>query len=458
MDHTTLRRTLRRGVILLGWLVWPSVLWAASPANSCVACHRASEGQRRGPATLFAEDVHAQRGLSCVDCHGGDPTSMDPTVAMAPPPAASAEGGSAPIGAGPSGWRAGGGVDPTKGFIGRPKRQEIPQLCARCHADPSYMRKYNPNLPTDQYAKYLTSQHGKRNSVGDPDVAVCTSCHEAHGIRAKTDPLSPVFPTNIPGTCAECHSDATIMQRHGLPVTQHWEYSQSVHGQALLFRGDRAAPHCASCHGSHEASRPGAIAIGNVCAQCHSLTRDLFTKSPHKAAHEALGLPECEVCHGNHLIRKPTDEMLGTGADALCIQCHEPGSQGFATAQRMRAAIERQKAQVASAKTVIADASQLGMDVSDAEFELHEAETKLTQARTYVHSFSAATMEPIVEDGLQHARRSEEEGQHAIHEFRFRRQGLWMTLLIIGLLVGGLWLKMRDLEQPKAQPKPPEQH
>jgi len=377
------------------------------------------EAGSRGPATVFTEDVHFQRGLSCADCHGGDPTSADPTVAM----------------------------DPANGFRGRPARTDIPQFCARCHADPAYMRKYNPNLPTDQYAKYLTSQHGKRNSVGDVDVAVCTSCHEAHGIRSKQDPASPVYPTNIPGTCASCHTDSAIMERHGLPVTQHWEYSQSVHGQALLFRGDRAAPHCASCHGSHEASKPGAIAIGNVCAQCHALTRDLFAKSPHKAAHEALGLPECEVCHGNHLIRKPSDEMLGTGPGALCVNCHEPGSAGFLAAQTMREGLERLKGQLASAKTVVGEAGQLGMDVAEAEYALHEAETSLTKARTYVHSFSTAAMLPVVEEGLKDVEQAHAEGQQAIHEFHFRRHGLWATLAILGVLVIGLLLLIRDLDR-----------
>ena len=310
------------------------------------------------------------------------------------------------------------------------------------------MRRYNPNLPTDQYAKYLTSQHGKRFVTGDADVPVCTSCHDAHGIRSKKDPASPVFPTNIPGTCATCHTDATIMGRHGLPVTQHWEYSQSVHGQALLFRGDRAAPHCASCHGSHEAAKPGAIAVGNVCAQCHALTRDLFAKSPHKAAHEALGLPECEVCHGNHLIRAPSDEMLGTGPNAVCIHCHEPGSTGYVTAQRMRQHIETLKARVADAEAVVAKAAQLGMDMGDAEFELNEARTQLTQARTYVHSFSSAAMQPMVEEGQRHAQLANGQGQQAVYEFHFRRQGLWVTLIIVLCLVGGLWLKIRDIERP----------
>lgn len=405
---------------LAGLLLWPRQVWPAEKPNTCLECHAQMEGDVRGPASLFPEDVHAQRGLGCADCHGGDPASMDPTVAM----------------------------DPAKGFLGRPARQEIPQFCARCHGDPVYMRKYNPNLPTDQYLKYLTSQHGKRNQTGDPDVAVCTSCHEAHGIRSKKDPASPVYPTNIPGTCASCHADSAIMERHHLPVTQHWEYLQSVHGQALLVRGDRGAPHCASCHGSHEASKPGAIAIGNVCAQCHGLVRDLFAKSPHKAAHEALGLPECEVCHGNHLIRKPTDELLGTGPGALCITCHEPGSTGYVTAQQMRGAIERLKGRLASAEATVEQAAQLGMDMADAEFEVHEAQAKLTQARTYVHSFSATAIQPSVEEGVQRAQQAEEDGQHAVREFHFRRHGLWATLGILILLVAGLWLTIREIERP----------
>ena len=390
----------------------------ALAADSCVECHSSFETDAAAPTQAWGHDVHAARGLSCADCHGGDRTASEPETAM----------------------------DPAKGFVGRPARADIPALCARCHGDPTYMRRFNPNLPTDQYLKYLTSQHGKRlTERADPDVAVCTSCHEAHGIRSKKDPLSPVFVTNIPGTCAECHADERRMAPHGLPVKQHWEYAQSVHGQALLFRGDRAAPHCASCHGSHEAARPGVVAIGNVCAQCHALSRDLFVKSPHKAAHEALGLPECEVCHGNHLIQRPSDEMLGTGPEAVCTSCHEPDSAGFRTAQQMRATIERLKTRLADAETVVTRAEQLGMDVSDAEYALHEAGTKLTQARAYVHSFSVETMTPIVEDGLTHVGDARGAGEAAIKAFHFRRQGLWVTLAILGLLAVGLLLVIRDL-------------
>lgn len=411
-------------LFIIAALLCPDPSWGAAKPDSCLECHQAIEGVAQGPAVLFQEDIHAQRGLSCADCHGGDPTAADQDKAM----------------------------DPAKGFTGRPTRQEIPQFCARCHSDPSYMRRFNPNLPTDQYAKYLTSQHGKSNSTGGSDAAVCTSCHMAHGIRSKKDPASGVYPTNIPTTCASCHNDPAIMKRHGLSVTQFWEYSQSVHGQALLVKGDRGAPHCASCHGSHEAAKPGMIAIGNVCAQCHSLQRDLFTHSPHKDAHEALGLPECEACHSNHLIVKPSDEMLGTGSDALCVNCHQPGSTGYLSAQQMREHLERLKTKLTSANGVITEAARLGMDTSDGDFEIREANSKLTQARSYIHSFSVNRLQPIVDEGVRHADQAENHGRQAISEFHFRRHGLWITLVILTLLILGLVWKIRDTER-KQGPK-----
>lgn len=392
---------------------------AAGKPDSCTACHAELEGDTRGPAALFREDVHFQRGLTCVDCHGGDAAAADQEAAM----------------------------DPKKGYTGVPARKDIPQFCARCHADPSYMRRYNPNLPTDQFAKYLSSAHGKGNAAGQPGSAMCSSCHGAHGIRSKKDPFSPSYPTNIPGMCAACHSDSKIMEPYHLPVTQHWEYVQSVHGQALLVRGDRGAPSCASCHGAHEAAKPGALSIGNVCAQCHALTSELFAHSPHKAAHEALGLRQCEVCHGNHLIRSPSDAMLGTGPDAVCVSCHEPGTAGYVAAQKMRGTIESLKDGMAESKADLKRAGRLGMDTGEGEFALNEAATKLTQARTYVHSFSMKQLGPIAAEGMSQVRLAQGYARRAIEEFGFRRKGLWAALAVIALLVVLLILKIRDIDR-----------
>ena len=44
--------------------------------SSCIECHAKLDDPRlSAPAKLFDNDIHRARGLSCNDCHGGDPNA-----------------------------------------------------------------------------------------------------------------------------------------------------------------------------------------------------------------------------------------------------------------------------------------------------------------------------------------------------------------------------------------------
>ena len=107
--------------------------------NSCLECHSILTDNLGVTEEKFSQDIHAQKGLTCASCHGGDATNDDPEIAM--------------------GKKA--------GFKGKITRAQIPQLCGSCHSDPAVMRKYNPSLRTDQLSQYHTSIHGKRLATGD---------------------------------------------------------------------------------------------------------------------------------------------------------------------------------------------------------------------------------------------------------------------------------------------------
>src|SRR5215469_8882886 len=141
--------------------------------NSCLDCHSALPEPLGVSQEKFSQDIHAQRGLTCASCHGGDPSRDDPDKAMSR----------------------------TAGWKGKIDRKQIPQLCAGCHSDPAYMRQFNPSLRTDQLAQYHTSVHGKRLATGDTKVAVCTDCHSVHDLKAPNDPRSTVNPVNVANTC-----------------------------------------------------------------------------------------------------------------------------------------------------------------------------------------------------------------------------------------------------------------
>lgn len=396
-----------------------AVVSRASEKDYCVECHKALDGSAKEPTDGIEGDIHFKRGLSCSDCHGGDPTKEDFTEAK----------------------------DPAKGFVGKPKRNDIPLFCGKCHADPAYMRRFNPNIKTDQLAKYDESQHGKLNREGDHKTAVCVSCHGVHGIREANDPIAPVFITNIPKTCASCHADKEYMKDYPIPTNQMEEYEASVHGEALLKKGDRGAPACSSCHGSHNAALPLTAAVGNVCAQCHSLTRDLFANSPHKSAYDELGIPECEACHGNHKIARTSDDILGTGAGGVCVKCHKADSSGYAAAASMKSAIEMLKTDINGLEDTVTKAERLGMEVSDTKFYLDEAKNSLTKSRTYVHTFSKDKVEEITSSGVSLVVKAKEKGMKAINEFNFRRKWLVAVIGIILLLAVALYLKVREMER-----------
>ena len=282
---------------LAGFLVLAACMSYGQTKNSCLDCHAGLPDALGVTAGKFSQDIHAQKGLTCASCHGGDPTSDDPDKAMSPR----------------AGWK------------GKIDRKQVPQLCGSCHSDPTYIRQFNPSLRTDQLPQYHTSVHGKRLAAGDTKVAVCTDCHGVHDLRAPSDPRSTVNPVNVAETCAHCHADADYMHGYSIPTDQFAKYTSSVHHQALAVRGDLSAPTCPTCHGNHGAAPPGVDKVQNVCSNCHAFQDQMYEKSSHQKAFQEASLPGCVVCHGNHAIIHPTDAILGTGPDAVCMRCHARG-------------------------------------------------------------------------------------------------------------------------------------
>ncbi len=361
-------------------------------------------------------DVHGQHGLGCNDCHGGDPTSADNAM------------------------------DPKKGFIGKPKRQDIPKLCARCHSDGAYMRKYNPSLRTDQLAQYLTSIHGQRLAKGDTNVAVCTDCHGVHGIKPASDGQSKVNPLNVVSTCGACHADANKMKPYGIKTDQVAGYCASVHHEALVDRGDTSAPTCVTCHGNHGAAPPGVSSVENVCSNCHVFQAQLFDGSPHKAAFAAAGMPGCVTCHSNHKIQHPSDGMIGTGNQSVCTNCHTQGDDGMKQAVAMHDELVKLNDNIEKADALLDRAERSGMEVSQAKLSQAEARAALTKARVSIHSFNAAGIQPDVQTGTKLAAADLAAGEQAMAERDYRRRGLGVAVLLILLTIAGLWMFIREIE------------
>ncbi len=414
--------------------------------NRCILCHTDSESQSaenlffvpsgsRQPAGHMnlkevVEDTHFRRGLLCAGCHGGDPTADF-------------------------------GHDFVKEWPEKDREKNrawVAQFCARCHSDPARMHEFNPSLPTDQLAKFKDSPHGRTLLEKHDDRAPsCVSCHGVHGIRPAKDPQSKVYAQRVPETCGACHADPKIMagftlpDGSPLPTNQLAEYRDSVHGRALLVRGDLGAPACNTCHGNHAATPPGVTQVSRSCSLCHSANSSLFDGSKHKLAFDQHNWPECGKCHGNHNIAKTHDSMLATGPGQLCGDCHrqyaKEDPQCIKTADYFHDTIT----QLDQARTRFIAVSEKvaarGLDVDPINNQLTDLGDALKKSRTYVHSFSRNTFQQVAAPGEEAVKHADVLVSQADEEYKYRQIGLAVSIALIGVLMGAIYLKLRQMEK-----------
>lgn len=126
---------------------------AEQPETVCIQCHGSLPDRLGAPVKLWRTSVHAENGISCNACHGGDP--KDAADAM----------------------------NRSRGFLGAPKEADIPAFCGRCH----------PGVLKD----YLASAHGRALGKGGP---TCVTCHTNHAIQRASLALINEK------TCSRCHS------------------------------------------------------------------------------------------------------------------------------------------------------------------------------------------------------------------------------------------------------------
>jgi predicted CXXCH cytochrome family protein len=143
------------------------------------------------------------------------------------------------------------GVLSAKDVRSRVYPTNLPAVCAKCHADPVYMKGYG--IPTNQYSEYVTSVHGvallQKKDLGAP---ACNSCHGNHG-------ATPPGVESISKVCGSCHALNADL------------FSSSPHKRAF---DEKHLPECETCHGNHGVVAATAKMLGTdkdaVCTRCHS--------------------------------------------------------------------------------------------------------------------------------------------------------------------------------------------
>lgn len=292
-------------LLIMGWLSFAPFGLAAvaeagaptgDPGNlTCQVCH-ATPGLKMQLASgeiisetvelqTFSQSVHGAT-LQCTACH--------PDISGYPHPARD---------------------------VTHPSARDIPYLmrsyanCGSCHPD--------------EYSEYVGSVHAQALNAGKSDSAVCSDCHGAHDIGpAKPSEVGLALGPAV-YACAGCHSE------------EFDQYKNSVHGQALLEKGDLNVPTCVDCHGVHNMHpakdsvnfRAQSVAMCSSChanaklmqqyglstdilttyvADFHGTTAQLFPDNTGRAPKQAM----CYDCHGNH------DVQSTVGANGMAVQAN----------------------------------------------------------------------------------------------------------------------------------------
>jgi hypothetical protein len=262
-------------------------------------------------ATAFA--VRAQENADCLTCHGDKSFTTERngrTVSVF--------------------------VD-GKAFAGS-MHKDVP--CVGCHADlagkdlPHESRPGRVDCGTchsSEAADHAASLHGVASRKGDPNAPRCSTCHGTHDILRAKDPRSKVAPQNVPFTCGGCHREGSpVSRQYNIPQQNILEnYSESIHGEALMKKGLTVAATCASCHTPHKIlphtdprSSINRKNIASTCTQCHSQIENVHRKVIRGELWEKEShvLPACVDCHQPHKVRKVFyDQGM---ADADCMRCH----------------------------------------------------------------------------------------------------------------------------------------
>ena len=276
---------LSRARYLIGLLfvaLVSSVAYAAPPlaTKDCLTCHNLTPTARQKEepvglyvnAKLFEPSVHGTFG--CTFCHSD-----------------------------------------VRAFPHVPAPQNV--ACDKCHSEPA--KDFSESIHTAWDVQKLK-------------YPACLNCHgNPHGILAKTNPLSPVYPLNLPYTCGRCHGNPALAKRYGI-ANVFALYIDSVHGFALTRDGLLVAASCASCHGAHRILSPKdprsqtyRTDIPATCGSCHAGIEVQYFEGVHGRALKAgnTRAPVCTDCHTVHRIARVQTADWQTMPAVTCGNCHK---------------------------------------------------------------------------------------------------------------------------------------
>jgi hypothetical protein len=329
-----------------------------------------------------------------------------------------------------------------------PGLESIAFVCGQCHGREADLFRGSP-----KHDGFLSHNE----YLADAGEARCAACHEP--------PASGVTEVAAFSECVTCHGNHAV-----------------VRPTVVLLEPLPSTP-CAFCH---EPIGPLAEAVpepegraANYARVLGELTRELADLEG-EALFNALVEPAQQLEH--HTRPGATDEMdrvlrpeferlftkfrIGTTTYTYpdpvtgepvtervvrCGDCHSQGpeaSAGGAAGAELVRRMRELTALTARAERIVLNARRGGVQVGPALDSIDRAVDAQIELEVLVHAFDVSEGSAFLvkhAEGLEHAEAALNEGQRALDQLAFRRMGLAVSLVFIGLVLVGLALKIRQL-------------
>lgn len=206
--------------------------------------------------------------------------------------------------------------------------------CLDCHADKeSAVKDLGNGKTVSVYVNPKVFSHSVHADLS------CTDCHT--DLENLTEDDFPHKENLKKVNCGDCHDDVAS------------DFEHSAHFKALK-KGNKLAPSCVSCHGTHNILSPedkksptNKSNVVKLCGKCHdgrNLSKEKgvsfpnviasYKKSEHfyQISHGNLKAATCIDCHGAHTATNASDSTSKVNAKNVvdtCGQCHKKEAEEF---------------------------------------------------------------------------------------------------------------------------------
>jgi len=307
----------------------------------------------------------------------------------------------------------------------------------------------------------------KKNLFDGMQVGECTVCHDHHLVRHPTPSLfhGASAPRVSQGEIEASDPLSAVLGEldAGKTASVSWQVVLRPHvpgdTERLLHRVEISAEGVTPV--TLDATvRPGQTppSDGVAVARTDALAATLRVTSPSGLPVEpgdALAL-DLEIQAGRlgtlHGVR--VRDQLGNGLDPVlgsaCLKCHTQGDKCDVVTEKMHAELVSLDRDLRHSSALLREAEIKGMEVGPARFELKsKGTTAAVEARALIHSFDPDRLVQRSQEGKTIAAATLEAARAALAELQFRRKGLAVSLVLVGVVLLALYLKIRQIDRER---------